>query len=522
MVGTRITGAAVDVTPPGRHRPRVRLQLQDVLAGVSVAVVLVPQSLAYAQLAGMPAYRGLYAAAIPPLVAAPFASSPYLQPGPTAISALLTYGALSPLAPIGSTSYIELGLLLALLVGAVRLAVGLLRAGVLAYLMSQPLLIGFVPGAAILIVASQLPVALGVHAHGHHELYRAGWALTHASDWRAGTILIAALAAALLLLGRRIHRLFPGILVAIVLALLYSKLAEYHGAKLGTIHAGLPPLTTSLPLAKLPRLIVPALVIALLGFAEAASIARTYAALERKRWDANREFVAQGMANLGAGVFGGFPVGASFSRSALNRLAGAKTNMSGLITGLAVCAFLPLGFLLEPLPQSVLSATVIVAVAPLIRLDKILEIAMLSWAQGTVAVTAFALTFLLAPHVEWAIVAAIALSVAIHLWRELRLDVTASSDSDRLELTPEGVLWFGTARILEDRLVDHLAEHPEATQLVIRLERLGRIDLTGALALKALIADARGAGLSVSLQGTPLHAGRVLQRVLGSDPSLSP
>jgi sulfate permease, SulP family len=218
------------------------------------------------------------------------------------------------------------------------------------------LLIGFVAAAAILIIASQLPAALGTHGAGRNELYRAGWALSRVGDWRIDAIAFAILVSALLLLGRRIHPLFPGVLVAVVAAILYSKLAGYGGAKLGPIHSGLPRLTRSLPLGKLPQLVVPAFVIALLGFAEASSIARTYAALERKRWDANREFISQGVANLGAGMFSGFPVGASFSRSALNKLAGAKTKVSGPVTGLAVFAFLPLGFLLSPLPQSVLAA----------------------------------------------------------------------------------------------------------------------------------------------------------------------
>ncbi len=479
--------------------------------------MLVPQSLAYAQLAGFPAYRGLFAAAIPALVAAPLASSPYLQPGPTAVTALLTYGALSPLAPPGSTRYIELGLLLALLVGVIRVGVGLLRAGVLAYLMSQPLLVGFVPAAAILIVASQLPVALGVHARGHNELYRAGWALAHVGDWGLEAILVALAVSALLVAGKRVHPLFPGVLLAVAGAIVYSELAGYGGAKLGTIDAGLPPLTRSLPLGELPQLIVPAFVIALLGFAEAASIARTYAAMERKRWDANREFVSQGAANLASGLFGGFPVGASFSRSALNRLAGARTNVSGLVTGLAVFCFLPLGFLLEPLPRSVLAATVIVAVVPLIRLDRIVEIARLSRPQLTITLAAFGLTLALAPHVEWAIVAAIGLSIGIHLWRELRLDVASSSRGDRLELIPEGVLWFGTARSLEERFLDLLARHADARELVVRLDRLGRIDLTGALALEALIDDARAAGLAVRVEGSPAHAERIVRRVLGDD-----
>jgi SulP family sulfate permease len=497
------------------RRPRGSLHLHDVLAGVSVAVVLVPQSLAYAQLAGFPAYRGLFAASIPPLVAAPFASSPYLQPGPTAVTALLTYGALTPLAPLGSARYIELGLLLALLVGMIRVAVGLLRAGVIAYLMSQPLLIGFVPGAAILIVASQLPIALGVHAVGHNELYRAALAVAHPAEWRIEAILIATAAAAAMLLGKRLHPLFPGVLLAAVAAVLYSKLTGYSGATLGNVHAGLPPLTRSLPFSSLPHLAVPAVVIALLGFAEASSIARTYAALERTRWDANREFVSQGVANLAASAFGGFPVGASFSRSALNRLAGARTNMSGLVTGLAVLAFLPFGFLLGPLPEAVLASAVIVAVVPLVRLDRIVEVARLSRPQFTITLTAFVLTIALAPHVEYGILAAIGVSIVIHLWRELRLDLVAAGGGDRLELIPEGVLWFGTVHSLEDRFVDLLAQHPDAHGLVLRLDRLGRIDFTGALALKSLIEDARGAGLDVEIEGSPAHAARILHRVLG-------
>lgn len=511
-----MAGAGVDLAQKSTGklgRVRVRIGFSDIAAGISVAVVLVPQSLAYAQLAGFPAYRGLFAASIPPLVAAPFASSPYLQPGPTAVTALLTYSALAPLAPLGSTRYVELGLLLALLVGCIRAAVGFLRAGVLAYLMSQPLLVGFMPAAAILIIASQLPVALGAHAQGRNDLYRAGWALAHAGDWRRSAIAI--FISAVILLGKRIHPVFPGVLVAIVAAILYSKFASYGGAKLGTIHVGFPPLTRSLPFNNLPQLILPALVIALLGFAEASSIARTYAALERKRWDPDREFIAQGVANLGAGLFGGFPVGASFSRSALNKLAGAKTNMSSLVTGLAVLAFLPLGFLLSPLPQSVLAATVIVAVIPLIRIDRILAIAKLSRIQLTITLAAFVLTLALAPDVQWAIVAAIGLSVAIHLWRELRIDLASTRHGPELELVPEGVLWFGTARSLEDHFVKLLAEYPDTERLLLRLDRLGRIDLTGALALRSLVDDAQVAGLEVTVEGLPAHSARILRRVLG-------
>ncbi len=320
-----------------------------------------------------------------------------------------------------------------------------------------------------------------------------------------------------LLIGKRVHPLFPGVLAAVVGAIVYSRLAGYDGLRLGAISTGFPPLTRSLPLGDLPRLIVPSFVIAFLGFIEASSIARTYAAQERTRWDADREFVSQGMGNLAAGAFGGFPVGASFSRSALNRLAGAKTNMSGLGAGCTVLLFLPLGFLLAPLPRSVLAAIVIVAVVPLIRLDRIVEIARVSRPQLTITLSAFILTLALAPHLEWAILSAVALSICIHLWRELRLDLTSAGDGERLLLMPEGVLWFGTARRLEDSFLSLLEAHPQTRLLTIRLDRLGRIDLTGALVLKELIGDARSAGLEVEIRGSPAHAARVLSRVLGED-----
>jgi SulP family sulfate permease len=495
----------------------LRPYLPDLSAGISVAVVLVPQSLAYAQLAGMPAYRGLFAAAIAPLVAAPFASSPYLQPGPTAVSALLTYAALSPLAPLGSAQYMALGLLLALLVGVIRLAVGLLRAGVLAHLMSEPLLVGFVPAAALIIVASQLPVVLGVDTRGENDFYRAAWALAHVDGWQVEAIAIAALVSGILLLGKRVHPLLPTTLLTVVGVTLYSKLAGYDGATVGTTEASVPPLTTSLPLGELPRLIVPALVIALIGFVETSSIARTYAALERRRWDANREFISQGIANVGAGMLGGFPVGASFSRSALNRLAGAKTSVSAFVTGLAVFAFLPLGFLLGPLPRAALAVIIIVTVAGLIRPLPVLRLARLSKPQFLVAATTLALTLALAPHIEQAVLAGIGLAFAVHLWRELRLDMPCWTTDETLHLRPRGVLWFGTAARVEELLLQLVAEEQHVRRLCVHLDGLGRIDMTGALALRNSLDEARSAGLAVEIVDVQPRWQKLVENVIGKE-----
>jgi SulP family sulfate permease len=500
---------------PGLRRT-LRVDPRDVVAGISVALVLLPQSLAYAQLAGMPADRGLYAAALPPIAAALFASSPYLQTGPVAITSLLTFAALTPLARPGSDEYVALGLALALVVGVVRLSIGLAKGGVIAYLMSQPVLIGFTSGAAILIVASQVPAALGADAPSDGVLERAAYAVRHVGEWEAAAIVLAVATLALALAGGRLHPLFPGVLVAVVLAIVYARLASYGGDTVGSIDVAPLDVPFDLGWGSLPELLLPGLVIAVIGFAEPAAIARTFAAQERRRWDANREFVSQGVANVAATVSGGFPVGGSFSRSALNRLAGARTRWSGAITGIAVLAFLPFAGALSSLPRAVLAAVVIAAVVPLIRVGPLLRLVRYSRGQFVVAAATFALTLALSPHVERALVIGVLLAIALHLRRELALEVSGWVEHETLHLRPRGVLWFGTARRLEDAVLAQLAQHAEARRLAVHLDSLGRIDLTGALALRALLQDAREGGLAVELVDVRPRwrglAARVLER----------
>lgn len=447
----------------------------------------------------MPADRGLYAAALPPIAAALFASSPYLQTGPVAITSILTFAALAPLARPGSDEYVALGLLLALVVGVVRLVIGLARGGVIAYLMSQPVLIGFTSGAALLILASQVPAAVGVDAPSDGVLERAAYALGHVGDWEAAALLLALATVVLALGGGRVHPLVPGVLVAVVLAIVYARLASYDGDTVGSIDAA--PLDVSFDAGwgSLPELLVPGLVIAVVGFAEPAAIARTFAAQERRRWDANREFVSQGVANVAAAASGGFPVGGSFSRSSLNRLAGARTRWSGAITGVAILAFLPFAAALSQLPRAVLAAVVIAAVVPLVRLRPLVRLVRYSRGQFVVAAVTFALTLALSPHIERALVVGVLLAVALHLRRELALEVSSWVEDETLHLRPRGVLWFGTARRLEDAVLEVLARHAEARRVAVHLDSLGRIDLTGALALRALLEDARGGGLVVEV-----------------------
>jgi SulP family sulfate permease len=491
----------------------------DVVAGVSVAFVLIPQALAYAQLAGLPPQHGLYAAILPPIAAAFFASSPYLQTGPATVSSLLTLGALSVLAMPETPRYVQLAAVLAIVVGVVRVTFGLMRWGWIAYLMSEPVILGFSSGAAILIIASQVPGALGVTGFGGGIIGRAVTVLLHPEVWEPAAAGLAIVTFLLVVTGRRFHPLFPGVLAAVVVGLLFSTLTGYTGPTLGAIPLGLPPVTLALPWTAVPALLLPGIVIALVGFAEPSAIARTYAMADRKPWSPDREFVSQGVANLAAGVSGGFPVGGSFGRSSVTRLAGARSPWNGAVAGIVVLAFLPFGSVLRPLPQAVLGAVVVAAVARHLSMGGLFQLWRFSIPQAAIGWATFVLTLVLAPRIDQAVIVGMGLAGAVHIWRELRVRVDVAYADATLSLTPEGVLFFGSAPALEAALVAALADHPDASRLVLRLERLGRIDYTGAVALRNVVEAGERAGLTVELRNVPLPAHGLVRRVLGREPA---
>jgi len=220
------------------------------------------------------------------------------------------------------------------------------------------------------------------------------------------------------------------------------------------------------------------------------------------------------MANLAAGFGGGYPVGGSFSRTALNRLAGARTRLSGAVTGLAVLAFLPAAGVLAPLPMAVLSAIVIVAVLPLVSLRPMAAFWKYSRPQALVGVATFAITLVLAPRVDRAVLVGIVLAVLVHLWRELHVGVASWTAGVVLHLRPQGVLFFASTPAIEETFLRLLAAHPGAEQLVVHCDGLGRIDLTGALALRAVLDDAQAAGVDVQLVDVPPQAQRLISAVL--------
>jgi SulP family sulfate permease len=490
--------------------------LGDLLAGLSVAFIVVPQGLAYAELAGLPSYVGLYAAALPPLLAAFFASSRYLQTGPVAMTALLTFGALSAVAMPGSPEYVALALLLAVVVGLVRLGLGLMKGGALTHYMSHPVILGFTTGAAILIISSQIAVAVGMTDVSDDLLERLWEVVTQPGSWNGQAVALSLAVAGIVTMGRRLSPLLPGVLIAVVLGLGIGAFSDYSAPLVGAIPAGFPPLSLDLPWSSLPKLIVPGVIIAVIGFAEPTAISRTLAAQDRERWDPSRELVSQGIANIAAGLSGGFPVGGSFSRSSVSKLAGARSRWAGAVTGAAVLAFTPFAGVLADLPRAVLGAIVIVAVVRIVRLPEMIRLIRVSWGQAAVAWGTFGATLLLSPRIDLAVLFGVGFAAVVHLYRESsRFVVRIEVAPPTLRLIPVGVLFYGTADALGDALNEQLAEHPEATEIKLSLERLGRIDHSGMMALQDFAAQVRAAGLEISVDRVPRHAAGIWDRTGG-------
>ena len=485
----------------------------DLIAGVSVALVAIPQSLAYAELAGLPPQYGLYATALPSLLAALFVSSRYLQTGPVALTALLTLGALTSVAEPGGTDYIQSAALLALLVGLMRLLLGLVRAGRVAYVLSEPVVTGFTAGAAVVIIASQLPKIFDVDVEG--QVFTAALrALDKPGEWSWTAIAFATATVALMIGGRYVHRLFPGVLVAVIAGVLVSGFGGYEGSVVGDLDGGFIPLSLNFPWSEAPSLLLPAAVIALVGFAEPAAIARTYAAADRLPWNANREMVSQGVANLASAVSGAFPVGGSFSRSSLNRMAGATSPWSGAITGAFVLVVLPLAPLLEDLPTSVLGVIVIVVVLRLVDVREMARLPFGSFPQALVGAGTTISTIAFAPRVERGVLVGICLAVAVHLYREMQVLAPGELEEDRLVVRPKGVMWFATVPQLERVVREELAGHPDIATVIVDLTGVGRLDYSGAVALRRILERLTAGGVVVSVVGIPPSASAAVRAEL--------
>ncbi len=488
----------------------------DLSAGLIVSVMLIPQSLAYALLAGLPPQVGLYASVLPLFAYALLGSSMTLAVGPVAVVSLMTAAALAPLAAAGGAEYVALAALLALMSGAMLFAAGLLRLGFLAYFLSRPVISGFIAGSAILITLGQLKYLLGIPLAGGTAvamLRALPGALTQLNPATAAIGLLAllylvlartALPRLLRALGvpQRIvflkTRLAP--MAVVVLATLYAALNDLDtGAGLavvGIVPSGLP--TLALPAVdwqQVRALCLPALLISLVGFVESVSVGQSLALKRGERITPDRELLGIGAANVASALSGGFPVTGGFARSVVNFDAGARTPGAGLVAAIVMAIVIAgLTAWFRYLPLSVLAATIIVAVLALVDIDALRT----AWRYDKADAVSLLLTFagVLVAGVEQGILLGVALSLAALVWRSSRPHMAVvgrvpgtehfrNTDRHQVDTLPGLValridesLYFANTQVVEDRIESLLQSQPGTRCVLLIMSAVNQLDTT--------------------------------------------
>jgi len=651
---------------PGYTRRHLK---EDLFSGLTVALVLIPQSMAYAQLAGLPSYYGLYAAFLPPTVAALFGSSRQLATGPVAVVSLMTAVALEPLAVAGSQAFIAYAVLLALMVGVFQFLLGLLRLGLVVNFLSHPVINGFTNAAAIIIATGQLPKLFGITVgqtdHYAQAIVHIIAEAIHFTHWP--TLLMGIFAFLVMVVLKKISLKIPNVLAAVVMTTLVSWAAGFeqnarvpmealadaeirtmvvqynaalaeihhladnrarrtaelhqaqeHGAALRAIdirrdldvidfqkaqksrqandyrqalnqvlmdagrtasgktfffrkgrrppevtafgstwriQTGRAPLDTeALPLfcggrvvgaipEGLPSFVLPhvngrialtllpsIIIIALLGFMEAISIAKAMAAKTGQRIDPNQELIGQGLANMLGAAGQSYPVAGSFSRSAVNLQAGAVSGLASLFASLAVLAtlffFTPL---LYHLPESVLAAIIMVAVGGLINIKGFIHAWQAQWFDGAISIITFICTLAFAPHLDRGILVGVVLSLGVFLYRSMRpkvVDLSLGVDHALHDVVAHGLqecryidavrfdgpLFFANASYLEDQIRQRRRTKKDLKHIIIAAEGINDMDASGKETLALIVDRVRSAGIDISFSGVHASVMRVLKR----------
>ncbi|SEM19622.1 SulP family inorganic anion transporter [Halomonas caseinilytica] len=513
-----------------------RLFGADLLAGVIVTVMVIPQSLAYAILAGLPAVVGLYASILPLLAYALLGTSRTLAVGPVAIIALMTGAALSGVAPPGSPAYLDAALTLSLLSGAMLLVMGLLRLGFFANFLSHPVIGGFLSASGLLIAISQLTHLSGIDTAGYTALSLLTGLATHLDTLHWPTLVLGTGCLAFLFLLRRYGKMTltaigmpkglatlctrAGPVFAVIITTLLSWWLDLEArgvAVVGDIPKGLPPLTfPTLDLPLWQELLVPALLISVVGFVESISMAQMLAAKRRERISPNQELLGLGGANIAAALSAGMPVTGGLSRTVINFESGARTPMAGAFAAVGIALVtLALTPLLRHLPIATLAATIIVAVLTLVDIPLIRQ----TWRYSRSDFSAMALTILLtlAEGVEAGIISGVALSIGLFLYRTSRphsalvgripgtehfRSVTrhsAETFSHLALLRIDESLYFANARYLEDTVYTLVASRPELEHVVLICSAVNLIDASALESLDAINARLKDSRVTLHL-----------------------
>ncbi len=519
----------------GRTYDRLTLT-NDLVAAVIVTIMLIPQSLAYALLAGLPPEMGLYASMLPIVLYAIFGTSRALAVGPVAVVSLLTAAAVSKVAIPGTSEYIVAAITLAFLSGAILLVLGFLRLGFLANFLSHPVIAGFITASGIIIAASQLKNILGIDASGHNLLEIIVSLLEHLGEVNWITAIIGVATTAFLFWVRK--GLLPlliklglnvrtagivakaGPVAAIVvttLAVWGLSLAERGVKIVGDVPTGLPPLSLpSFSMDLWSSLIVSAVVISIIGFVESVSVAQTLAAKNRQRIDPDQELIGLGAANIGAAFTGGFPVTGGFSRSVVNYDAGASTPAAGAYTAIGLgVASLFLTPLIFHLPKATLAATIIVAVLSLVDFSILKRTWQYSKSDFAAVAVTMAMTLLVG--VELGVTTGVAISILIHLFKTSRPHMAIVGqvpgtehyrnvlrhkvivDQSVLTIRVDESLYFANTRALEDRIYDEVAMQTDLKHVILMCSAVNAIDMSALESLEAINARLKLGGVDFHL-----------------------
>ena len=495
----------------------------DMIAAVIVTIMLIPQSLAYALLAGLPPEAGIYASIAPIILYAIFGTSRALAVGPVAVVSLLTASAIGQVAEQGTAGYAIAALTLAFLSGGILVLMGIFRLGFLANFLSHPVIAGFITASGILIATSQLKHILGVSAHGHTLPEMLGSIVAHLGEFNWITVVIGVTATGFLfwvrknlkptLRGLGVPPLLADILTKAgpVAAVVATTLAVWvfnldgQGVKIvGDVPQSLPPLTLpSLSPDLVGALVVPAILISVIGFVESVSVAQTLAAKKRQRIDPDQELIGLGAANLGAAFTGGYPVTGGFARSVVNFDAGAETPAAGAYTavGLAIAA-VALTPLVYYLPNATLAATIIVAVLSLVDLTILKK----TWGYSRADFTAVAITILLTLGlgVEIGVASGVIISILLHLYKTSRPHVaevglvpgsqhfrnihrhTVETVPTLVTLRVDESLYFVNARFLEDMIQKRVTAGCAIENVVLMCSAVNEVDYSALESLEAI------------------------------------
>jgi SulP family sulfate permease len=488
-------------------RPSAALLRNEAMAGITVALMVIPQGVAYAA-----------------LIAVMFSSSQRLSVGPTALTSLLVGASLAPLAVAGSAEWVAMAVWLTLMSGTIQIVLGAGRFGWLLRLVNSPVLIGFTQGAAVLIAVSQLPALLGFTGRTIPQVLQGG----PLPDLVA--IAFGLGSVAVLWLGKRLLPRFPTTMALVAGAAAISWAVDYAlrgGAVVGSLPSGLPSLYWPglLPLGTFSALVLPALMITLVSFLETASSAKVDNARAGTLWNENQDLIGQGLAKLASGFTGAFPTSSSFSRSAITLYAGAQTGWATLFSVVVVA-----GALLYHVPQAVLAAVVVTAILGLVKPASFKALWRVSRIEAGIAFGTFVLTIATAPSIYWGVLGGLLASMAHYMYRHLHpriIEVGLHPDGSLRDrhlwklpplaphlyaLRMDAELDFASASTLERALTVALAERPELTDVCLFAQPINRIDITGAEVFGSIRRMMESKGVRLHLSGLKLPAMQVLER----------